>query len=321
MNHFGKSFLISIIIPLYNKEKEVLRAINSVLSQTVSDFEVIVVNDGSTDNGPEIVKSINDHRIRVIDQANAGVSAARNRGIEESRAELIAFLDADDEWSPDFLETIMGLKRDFPECSVFATSYFLVSQDGMKRPAIVRGLPEGFQKGILKDYFIIAAQSDPPLWTSATAVKKTAISIVGGFPVGIVSGEDLLTWARLAVKYDISYTIEPKAIFWQPIDLADRPERMPNEPDLVGDELKKLKNICNKADCNGLREYIGLWHKNRTSIYIRRGEKLKALKEIMKAISITGINQKSLMYLIGAMLPKALATNMMAFIKHRMYKY
>ena len=81
---------VSIVIPLYNKEHEVVRAINSVLSQTFTNFEVIIVNDGSTDKGPVIVRSIGDPRVRIIDQQNAGVSGARNRGIAEVRAELSA---------------------------------------------------------------------------------------------------------------------------------------------------------------------------------------------------------------------------------------
>jgi len=310
--------IISIVIPLFNKEREVQRAIQSVLNQSISDFEVIVVNDGSTDKGPEIVRDINDLRISVINQANAGVSAARNTGIKEARADLIAFLDADDEWEPDFLETILGLEREFPDCSVFATSYFLVNQDGVRRPAVIRGLPKDFQKGVLKDYFIIAAKSDPPLWTSATAVKKTAISSVGGFPVGIMSGEDLLTWARLAVKYDIAYSVEPKAFFWKPLHLSDRPGRVPDEADIVGKELKELLTICKAENCESLRDYIALWHKMRASIYLRLGKRLSALNEIKNAIYFSGLNLKLFMYSIGIFFPKKIIIDIMKFKSGKM---
>ena len=94
--------MISVVIPLYNKEKYIKRAIESVLNQTFQKFEIIVVNDGSTDKSAEIVQNIKDPRIRLINQKNAGVSAARNRGIQEAKYEYIAFLDADDFWEKIF---------------------------------------------------------------------------------------------------------------------------------------------------------------------------------------------------------------------------
>ena len=87
--------MISVVIPLYNKEKQIRKTLQSVLTQTFQDFEIVVVNDGSTDNSAIEVEKVKDPRIRLIHQQNAGVSAARNKGIEEARYELIAFLDAD----------------------------------------------------------------------------------------------------------------------------------------------------------------------------------------------------------------------------------
>lgn len=155
---------ISVVIPLYNKGNVVARSIKSVCQQTLADFEVIVVNDGSTDNGREIVRAFNDTRIHLIDQVNSGVSAARNRGIAEACADLIAFLDADDEWRPDFLETVLRLSERFPDCGVFATSYIYQYNDGNNRTAIIRGLTDSSCEGILWDYFSVATQSDPPLF-------------------------------------------------------------------------------------------------------------------------------------------------------------
>jgi glycosyltransferase involved in cell wall biosynthesis len=185
--------IISIVIPLYNKEIEVSRAIKSVLNQTVQDFELIVVNDGSTDKGPDVVRAINDPRIRMINEENGGVSAARNRGIKETRSELIAFLDADDEWMPSFLETIFRLRRNYPSCSVFATNYLYGHINGSFTPPIIRELPGFPWEGIFKNYFKVASKSNPPIWSSAVALTKKAITSIGGFPVGITFGEDLLT--------------------------------------------------------------------------------------------------------------------------------
>ena len=98
--------MISVVIPLYNKEKQVKQTLRKVLEQTFSDYEIIIVNDGSTDSSAEIAREFEDHRIKVIDQENAGVSAARNRGIKEAKGNFIAFLDADDEWDKDYLAQI-----------------------------------------------------------------------------------------------------------------------------------------------------------------------------------------------------------------------
>jgi len=307
---------ISVVIPLYNKEKEVWRAVSSVLSQTITDFEVIVINDGSTDKGPEIAKSFNDPRMRVIDQANAGVSEARNRGITEAQADLIAFLDADDEWAPDFLETIIRLRCKSPLCEVFATNYIFCRANNYRRPTIIRGLPQGFKEGILKDYFIVASQSDPPLWTSAVAVTKKALEVIGGFPAGVVAGEDLLTWAKLAVRYNIACTMEPKAYFWEQVELSDRPMRIPDERDIVGRELEVLLETDIGAKSKGLKAYVALWHRMRASIYIRLGRRRSALKEIQKAACFSGVNLKLFVYSVLAVLPKRLFINLLKFRLH-----
>lgn len=95
---------ISVIIPLYNKEKSIRRTIESLQKQTFQSFEIVIVNDGSTDNSVEIVNRIDDDRIRLINQDNAGPGAARNTGVKNAQAEWIVFLDADDELLPDALE-------------------------------------------------------------------------------------------------------------------------------------------------------------------------------------------------------------------------
>jgi glycosyltransferase involved in cell wall biosynthesis len=273
----------SIVIPLYNKEATVERAIRSALNQTVQDFEILVVNDGSTDNGPNVVKAIGDLRIRLIHQENQGVSAARNRGIIEAKHNLIAFLDADDEWLSTFLETIIWLYHKYPTCKVFGTKYYFLAPNGQQRLAIIKGLPAGFTEGIVANYFEIAVRSDPPLWSSAISVDKKAILEIGGFPVGIASGEDLLTWARLAMRYDIAYCNEPRACYHQPVNVTDRPGREPGIPDYVGDALVELLNKMDSTRNPAIRSYISFWYRMRANIFIQFGEGQKAREEIWKA--------------------------------------
>ena len=256
-------------MPLYNKEHEVLRAIGSVQAQTETDWELVVVNDGSSDRGPEIVRCLTDSRIRLINQENVGVSAARNRGIREAQAELVAFLDADDEWKPDFLETVLGLKTRYPECAAFATHYCMYLPDGQRLGARIRGLPHGFAEGELPDYFHVATQSDPPLWTSAVMVTRDAMSKIGGFPVGISTGEDLLTWARLAIDSRIAYSMRNCATFF-----VSGIDRVPGEPDAVGIALGDLCVAHPEIAC--LSPYVALWYRMQLVMFLRRGDKSNA---------------------------------------------
>jgi glycosyltransferase involved in cell wall biosynthesis len=295
---------ISIVMPLFNKEKEVERAIQSVLNQTVSDFELIVVNDGSTDGSPKVVQGIKDHRIRLINQTNGGVSAARNRGIEEAQSELIAFLDADDEWMPDFLETVYRLRDKFPSCDVFATNYLYRNVDGTLMHPIIRGLPASNWEGIFENYFAVASKSDPPIWSSAVAITKKAITSVGGFPVGVTAGEDLLTWAKLALKYQIVYSTHPAAIFWLRSPLWGPPTRLPDIIDIVGQQLAGLMKGENGLRRNGLEKYTALWHRMRASIFIRLGERKAALREIAKALRFYELDLRLYIYGIILLMPK-----------------
>jgi glycosyltransferase involved in cell wall biosynthesis len=115
---------VSVIIPLYNKGRLVARALDSVFAQTFRDFEAIVVDDGSTDDGPDTVRSYDDPRLRLIHQPNSGPGAARNRGVRESSALAVAFLDADDEWLPGFLEKSLENLRQNPLCALSVTNHY-----------------------------------------------------------------------------------------------------------------------------------------------------------------------------------------------------
>jgi cellulose synthase/poly-beta-1,6-N-acetylglucosamine synthase-like glycosyltransferase len=290
-------------MPLYNKEGEVRRAIGSVMNQEFRDFELIVVDDGSTDSGPEIVSSYRDPRIRIVSQVNAGASAARNRGIELARAGLIAFLDADDEWYAKFLPTILDLTLKFPECSIFATSYVIANKESGIRRAVLRGLPRNFQQGVLQRYFEVASQSDPPLWSSAIAIRKAAIEAIGGFPVGIATGEDLLTWAKLAVEYKIAYSIAPLAMFWEPEGISSRPGRVPAVPDRVGEALAQLLDQRGSEVPAGLTDYVANWHRMRGVIFLLLADRRGTQAEIRKAMQLVGLRGRLLALFLISLLP------------------
>lgn len=258
--------MISVVIPLYNKVATIERAVNSVLAQTVQDFELIVVNNGSTDGGEEVVRRMTDPRIRLIEQDNQGVSMARNRGVAEATSDWVAFLDADDEWKSTFLETVIHLSTTYPDCAVCATAYQRCNAKGEFSDIRLNSVPDQ-DTFILDNYFEVASLSDPPFCSISVMVKKEALASVGGFPKGVHQGEDLLTWARLAASYKIAYCTIPQSIFHTGETSAmDSPRRIPADDDVVGRELEKI--YTNKP-LSGLKQYIARWHKMRASIYMR----------------------------------------------------
>ena len=144
---------VSIVIPLYNKGPHISRTIQSVLNQTEQNFEIIVVDGQSTDEGPEIVKSFEDPRILFFEQIGSGVSSARNEGISHSRSDFVAFLDADDEWMPDHLETLLRLRETYPEAGAYTTAYLVKYPNSQIKMASFHAIPEKPWEGLLPSYF------------------------------------------------------------------------------------------------------------------------------------------------------------------------
>jgi len=251
--------LVSVVIPLFNKDPYIARALNSVLAQTFQDFEVIVVDDGSTDDGAEVVRGFDDPRIRLIQQENQGVSAARNRGIEAARAELVAFLDADDEWLPEFLETILNLKNAYPNAGLYASAYLVKTNTGKVINSRLRGLPFLFREGLLPRYFHTATLSpDPIICTSSVLLPKKAFGRQGGFKKGVGFGEDTDLWGRIALERSIAYTITLGAIYHREAEnRACNIEKMPAMEAIVGSlEKHLLKNNDSKTNKRDVKEYI-----------------------------------------------------------------
>lgn len=275
---------ISVVVPLFNKEVEVMRALQSVLHQTREPAEIIVVNDGSTDSGASVVESLGDRRVRMIHQVNAGVSAARNEGIRAASNSYIAFLDADDEWLPCFLEEISFLVKEFPEAGMYATKYLYCETHGAMREPILRGFQPATGRGVFDDYFQVAACSDPPVWSSAVCVAKEALMSIGGFPEGIGIGEDLLTWARLAARYRIVYSTKPSAVFHLQAPLVGKPSRTPEAPDRVAAELRILLPMFHGKKLRSFCRYFAVWHRMRATMYTQLDKRADALKELLRSV-------------------------------------
>lgn len=202
--------MISVVIPLYNKEHSIRATIDSVLGQTCKDFEVVVVDDGSTDDSASVVKECArfDSRVRLIEKGNGGVSSARNEGIRQAKYELIAFLDADDVWEPDYLETLWKLYCDFPNAGIWGLGWGWMKNGNRSYPSFPgmendsRGMVSSvWEKGLI-------------YWTSSSSSSsKTLLMEIGMFDERISHGEDTDVWIKLLMQRGGAFHNTPKAFY------------------------------------------------------------------------------------------------------------
>jgi glycosyltransferase involved in cell wall biosynthesis len=200
--------MFTVVIPLFNKGPYIERALDSIDGQSCAADEIIVVNDGSTDGGDRVVRARRDDRLRVIDQPNRGVSAARNAGIAAATQPCVAFLDADDRWRPRFLERMRGLVAAHPEAVLYGAGFVTVASDGTTRRHGIASAGPG-DRGRVVDYFAERRRGHV-LHMSTTVARKVALEAVGGFPEGVAYCEDEMLWARLALAGPV--VLSPEAL-------------------------------------------------------------------------------------------------------------
>ncbi|SHJ49631.1 glycosyltransferase family 2 protein [Flavobacterium haoranii] len=195
---------ISIVIPLYNKGSIVRKTLESVINQTFSDFEIIIANDGSTDDSVAIVESFKDKRILLFHQENKGAAAARNFGIEKASGELIAFLDADDIWKNNHLEEIFQLYNDFPCCGMYCSRYAMKISNNKIIP--IDYLPElkNDFRGVIPDYFRASLHYRVGL-TSAVSIPKSILEKYN-FNTEVSSGQDTELFTKIAIHFPVAIT-------------------------------------------------------------------------------------------------------------------
>ena len=239
---------VSIIIPLYNKESCVLRALNSIVEQTFSNYEVIVVDDGSSDKGPEIVVNYDDPRFRLIKQLNAGPGSARNRGIAEARGELVAFLDADDEWLPNHLEDIVRLLDKLGEEVVSVSSGYFEHPSGISREPLWRA------RGITEGPFRLDPNTPPMAavhglayispWSSL--LRAPVVRKWGGFYARdrCLYGEDAYLWLKILLNETVAFHLDPTVRFHSETSELSRnlPGPHPLEPFLL--YPSEIEEVC-----------------------------------------------------------------------------
>ena len=193
---------ISIVIPLYNKASTIQNTISSVLSQTNQDFELIIVDGNSTDGSFEIASKINDPRIILFKQQGKGISPARNQGISRASGDIIAFLDADDTWETNFLETILQLVQQYPSAGMYGTAFSVCKNNNPQRTVVLDTCGEGHL-----DYFReFTLAKHPIIITSSFAARKSALLSVGGYSEVLRVGEDHDLFGKLALQYPVAYS-------------------------------------------------------------------------------------------------------------------
>lgn len=203
--------LISVVIPVYNKENYIANTLNKVLMQTYTDFEILVVDDGSTDASENIVKSFSDSRITLIKQQNQGVSVARNTGIKHAIGEFIALLDADDYWAPNFLEEMVNAINHYPEFDIFAAGRTSVFDNQSLRYYHYLLPKEGETAQI--DYIKIIASYLPPLNSSNGVIKKETFMQSGGFSPGQKNHEDHTLWLKMMTTRNLIFVNKPLCFY------------------------------------------------------------------------------------------------------------
>ncbi len=196
--------MFSVIIPAYNKARTLPATVESIFKQTMADYEIIIVDDGSTDDFLAAVEPLKaDPRVRIIRQQNGGVSAARNTGIEAATRPFLCFLDADDEWYPNHLAVLEEMIGCFPDAGIYCTAYHVSHASGL----VIENQAYFLQEGtfLVKDYFAYTEKLGGKTFMHMVAccVPRTAALEIGGFQRGVKIGEDTDFTLRIAAYYDV----------------------------------------------------------------------------------------------------------------------
>lgn len=202
--------MISIVIPLYNKEKSVRATLESVLAQTYTEWECIVVDDGSTDNSANVVRELvngkwklADDKIRLICKPNGGVCSARNKGIEEAKGEYVALLDGDDQWDKDYLAEQVKMIHDFPEAAMWGINFAELNQGKLIRK-LETALPDVY-RGYVEHYFEMPKRISDLFCSSSVVIRREVFDKVGMFDERIKYSEDSDMWFRIIANYPVAF--------------------------------------------------------------------------------------------------------------------
>lgn len=274
----------SVIIPLYNKEDHIESTIKSILNQAFKDFEVIIINDGSTDESVKKIEPIIDSRFKIINQANKGVSHARNVGIDKSKGHYIALLDADDFWYENHLLDLEKLIKKFPEAGLFCNNYEISYNNKLIKPAAFNFKYSNYPT-IIKDYFK-SSIINSIAWTSSVAFTKESFVRIGKFNLKLRTGQDIDLWIRYALRYTIVFSPKISMRYHNfDVNSLSKTEYNNERYNLINNYIKEEKTN------NSLKKYLDI---NRYALAIRcllNNEK-SLYKKLKKEINYKNLNNK-----------------------------
>ena len=301
----------SVVIPLYNKAPYIRCTVQSVLAQSFTDFEVIVVDDGSSDGGAELVKVMTDPRIRVVHQTNAGVSAARNRGIAMARGEWIAFLDADDWHHPHHLECLLNAHKAWPNADAVATDFILIADAQGPWPPpwptfaeipeveLITDLPRRWMTG-------------PSLCSSSVAVRRQRLQQMQPcFPLGESQAEDLDFWFRLGEQTPIALAHAPLVAYRIDVDgsLSARHTVIKIPRSLERMEARALSGVMTAAQRESALWFVAQHKLTLARLALSSGERVQGLKWLIRARSAATSKRWWLTAAMACFCPQALVTS------------
>lgn len=276
----------SVVIPLYNKQNYIAATLQSVLAQTFTDFEIIIVNDVSTDNSVDVVKTFSDKRIRIINHSvNSGLSATRNTGIKNSEASFVAFLDADDIWKPQFLEKIHELTLKFPNADLFGTKY----EEIYPGNTIIE-FPLEIKTGIVTDFFKKELNKHIYCYSSI-CIKKEAFEKTGYFNENISVGEDVDFNVRANLACTLAYSNEPLATITMYSENQITHSKLSGKT-IIDHDYYEAANPKNKD----LKQYLDFHRYTMAKRYKLDGDQIQ-YKKLAKAIAPGSLNYKQLILL------------------------
>jgi glycosyltransferase involved in cell wall biosynthesis len=272
----------SVAIAVYNKEQHIAKTLESVLAQTFTDFEIIIVNDGSTDGSEAIIKSFDDNRIHYFSQENQGAAAGRNAAIKNASTKYIALLDADDFWFPHYLEEQNRLIKKYPNEFIFATAQEIIKNNkSFPKPY---SLPKGFEKEGILNYFEASSKASI-LHSSSTVLKKEVFDEVGYYDHSIKIEQDTDLYIRLGLKYPVvfsnricsSYYIIENSLFRSANSLDDK------------EDFSSYSHL--EADNPPLKKFLDL---NRFSlaIFAKLKNDREGFKRNFEKIDLSNLNKK-----------------------------
>jgi len=289
---------VSVVIPSYEAAEDVGDAIRSVLRQTRGDHirEVLVIDDGSTDRTEEVVRrwEAEDERVRYLYQTNQGPSVARNRGVSESTGSLIAFLDADDVWRPEKLETQVTFFRQHPEVALVCSDY--VEEKNERRRRIWARHLDYRQDDLLESLYLRGG----PVMMSTVVLRKRIFESVGGFDPEILKGQDTDLWLRIAAEWPIHHL---------PVPLVVKRSREESVSADMPAKIRYLREITDRIAERypRLESYRDRRHAMLSELLIRswlqQGKKRRAREEALRTLRAGPITFPAVVLFILSILP------------------